>query len=69
MRFAAFGGRERSVPDTNGSELAERVTRLEAGYATVCEEAVRVIGRFNDQAEGLLRRLEPVVARLERWVA
>jgi hypothetical protein len=57
------------VADTNGSELAERVTRLEAGYATVCEEAVRVLGQFNDRTERLLHRLEPVVARLERWVA
>jgi hypothetical protein len=57
------------VPDTNGSELAERVTRLEVGYATVCAEAVRVLGQVNDRTEALLDRLEPVVARLERWVA
>lgn len=57
------------MPDTNGSELAERVTRLEVSYATVCREMGRVLGQFNDRTELLLDRLEPVIDRLERWVA
>lgn len=51
------------------NDLAARVAWLEEGYMVMWVAVRDALSRANDRDELLLRRLEPIVAHLERLVA